>query len=110
MEGGMGGYNSGRSGGRATTDSGLSLGINKLKKNGLLRTGQGSLIWSNTYTGERVADVGYEAHVDAKGGWLRLRYTSMLWDGEQRASDYCITLVTTPQPFGGRRMWFICPR
>jgi hypothetical protein len=27
-----------------------------------------------------------------------------------RTSDYWIQLETTPQPFGGRRWWFICPR
>ena len=25
-------------------------------------------------------------------------------------SDYWIRLETTPQPFGGRRWWFVCPR
>ena len=37
-------------------------------------------------------------------------YTTTRWDGERRASDYWIELATTPQPFGGRRWWFICPQ
>jgi hypothetical protein len=27
-----------------------------------------------------------------------------------RRSDYWVGLITTPQPFGGRRWWFLCPR
>jgi hypothetical protein len=39
-----------------------------------------------------------------------LRYTTTLGDGEHHDSDYRIELESTPQPFGGRRWWFICPR
>jgi hypothetical protein len=42
-------------------------------------------------------------------GHVRLRYTTT-YRGEKRASDYSIALVTTPQPFGGRRWWFRCPK
>jgi len=41
---------------------------------------------------------------------VRLQYTTTRWDGERRESDYWIQLETTPQPFGGRRWWFVCPR
>ena len=41
---------------------------------------------------------------------MRLKYTTTRWDGERRESDYWIQLETTPQPFGGRRWWFVCPR
>ncbi len=41
---------------------------------------------------------------------MRLHYTTTRWDGERRESDYWIQLVTTHQPFGGRRWWFVCPR
>ena len=41
---------------------------------------------------------------------MRLRYTTTRWDGERRESDYWVELATTPQPFGGRRWWFVCPR
>ena len=37
-------------------------------------------------------------------------YTTTGWDGERREADYWIQLETTPQPFGGRRWWFVCPR
>lgn len=50
------------------------------------------------------------------GGFITLMTTtvashfSTLGDGERRDSNYWIELKTTPQPFGGRRWWFVCPR
>jgi hypothetical protein len=62
----------------------------------------GSLVWTNTTTGERVGSIGYEAHLGQESGRVRLKYTTTRWDGEKRESDYWIQLETTPQPFGGR--------
>ena len=109
----MGGRRSGRSAGRATTDDGLSLSLPKLLRDRLFRPGcawGGSLVWTNTTTGERVGSIGYEADLGQDSGRVRLKYTSTRWDGERRELDYWIQLETTPQPFGGRRWWFICPR
>jgi hypothetical protein len=53
--------------------------------------------------------IGYEAHLGQESGRVRLKYTTTRWNGERRESDYWIQLGTTPQPFGGRRWWFICP-
>jgi hypothetical protein len=109
----MGGYGSGRSGGRPTTESGLTLTLSKLFRDGLFRPGcawGGSIVWTYTSTGERVGSIGYEAHLGPDSGRVRLKYTTTRWDGEKRESDYWIQLETTPQPFGGRRWWFICPR
>jgi hypothetical protein len=53
----MGGYGSGRSGGRATTDSGLTLTLSKLLRDQSFQPGfatSGSLVWTNTTTGERI--------------------------------------------------------
>jgi hypothetical protein len=109
----MGGYNSGRHGGRPTTDAGLTLHLDKLIRDRLFRPGRnlaGSLIWTNTGTGERVGSIGYQAHLGDESGRVRLQYTTTRWGGEKHASDYWIELTTTPQPFGGRRWWFQCPR
>jgi len=47
----------------------------------------------------------------AAEGAHTLLYVLMIgWDGERRESDYWIQLETTPQPFGGRRWWFVCPQ
>ena len=94
--------------------SGLTLDLYKLIRQRLLVPGQfkyGSIIWSFVGSGERVGSVDYEAHMAADRGHVRLRYTSTPADnGEKRYSDYTISLETTPQTFGGRRWWFVCPR
>ena len=51
----MGGYNSGRHGGRPTVGSGLTLDLYKLIRQGLLKPGQyrgGSIIWTRARSGE----------------------------------------------------------
>jgi hypothetical protein len=109
----MGGYGSGRSGGRPTTDSGLTLTLSKLLRDKLFRPGSawaGSLIWTNTTTGERIGSIGYEAYLGEDNGRVRLHYTTTRQGGEKHSSNYWIQLETTSQPFGGRRWWFICPR
>jgi hypothetical protein len=54
---------------------------------------------------------GYEAYMGEESGWARLRYTTTNhWTGETTHHDYRVELTTTPQPFGGRRWWWICPR
>jgi hypothetical protein len=110
----MGGFGSGRSGGRPTTSDGLTLDLAKLLRDRLFRPGQawgGSLVWTNTTTGARVGSITYQAHLGADRGRVRLLYTSTNhWNGEKRDSDYWIELDTTPQPFGGHRWWFRCPR
>lgn len=109
----MGGYGSGRSGGRPTTEDSLTLNLAKLLRDRLLRPGEsltGSLVWTNNVTGENVGSIGFEACLDDEAGRLRLHYTTTRWNGEKHASDYWMALTTTPQPFGGRRWWFVCPR
>ena len=61
----MGGYGSGRSGGRPTTDNGLTLTLSKLFRDGLFRPGSawGSLVWTNTTTGEQIGSISYEANL-----------------------------------------------
>jgi hypothetical protein len=109
----MGGYGSGRSGGRATTEDGLKLTLSKLLRDQSFQPGfasSGSLTWTNTMTGQRVGSIGYEAYLRQESGRVRLKYTTTQRSGERRESDYWIELETTPQPFGGRRWRFVCPR
>jgi hypothetical protein len=61
-------------------------------------------------TRERVGWISYEAHLGQETGQMRLKYTTTELRGERRQFDYWVQLATTPQPFGGRRWWFICPR
>ena len=56
----MGGYGSGRSGGRPTTENGLTLSLSKLLRDRLFRPGcvcSSSLVWTDTTTGERVGSI-----------------------------------------------------
>lgn len=109
----MGGYGSGRSGGRPTVEDGLTLDLAKLLRDRLLRPGQawgGSLTWTNTRTKREIASIGYQVFMGEASGRLRLHYTTTRPTGEKHASDYWVDLITTAQPFGGRRWWFLCPR
>ena len=109
----MGGFGSGRSGGRPTVERGLTLNLYRLLRLKTIVPGEslgGSIIWTYTRTGERVASVGYEASLTADSGRVRLYYTTKTYGGDKRDSDYWIALATTPQPFGGRRWWFQCPK
>lgn len=110
----MGGYNSGNHGGRPTVEASLALDLSKLLRDGCARPNastRGSLIWTNTSTGQRTASIGYEANLADTHGRIRLIYTSTdFWTREKRSQDYWVDLRATPQPFGGQRWWFICPR
>jgi hypothetical protein len=90
-----------------------TLSLSKLVEDRLFspsRAHSGSIFWTSTRTGERIGSISYEADLDQQSGRVRLKYTTTRYDGEKRASDYWIQLETTPQPFGGRRWWLICPR
>jgi hypothetical protein len=105
----MGGFGSGRCGGRPTIESGLTLDINRLLRHRNIVPGDqcfGSLKWRNVATGEDVGSVSYEACLaDADDAWLRLRYSV-----DDSAQDYRVALDSTPCHYGGRRWWFVCPR
>lgn len=110
----MGGIVSGNHGGKPTVESGLVLDLYRLIGQGTLKPGQyrsGTITWSETYSGRSVASVGYEANLIGERGWVRLHYTTTdYWTGEKTRHDYRVEVVTTPQPFGGRRWWWVCPR
>jgi hypothetical protein len=106
----MGGFGSGRSGGRPTTEDGLTLRLSTLLRDRPGCAWSGSITWTDIRTGEQSGSISYEAYLRQKTGRVRLYYTTTRRDGERRESDYTIELETSPQPFGGRRWWFICPR
>ncbi|GEO19439.1 hypothetical protein [Microvirga aerophila] len=110
----MGGTGSGNHGGRPTIEHALKLDLHHLIRQGSFRLGAtmtGSLTWTDTSSGQQRASIGYEAHMGDEHGWVRLRYTTTNhWSGEKTDHDYRVQLTTTPQPFGGRRWWWVCPR
>jgi hypothetical protein len=98
-------------GGRPTAEGSLTLDLYKLMRDGMCaprKYGRGELHWSTN--GIRTGSMGFESALGDDRGFIRLRYTSTLWNGEKHASDYRIELTATPQPFGGKRWWFICPK
>jgi len=108
----MGGYGSGRSGGAPVIEDGLTLDINKLRRDNLISSNSsrsGSLTWSETYSGREVATVGYSTSIGDDEGSLHLRYVTTRYGGEKIRSDYEIGLETVAQPFGGIRWFFTCP-
>ncbi len=110
----MGGYGSGRSGGRPTVEDSLTLDLRRLFKTGCLKPrawAAGTLHWTTVNTGEETASMGFQSEVKEESGYLQLHWTSTnRWTGEARQRENRITLTTRPQPFGGRRWFFICPR
>jgi hypothetical protein len=79
----------------------LPLDVRKMHRAGVLRQGYtGGWHWTNNYTGESVANIGFTI---APSGVL-LRYSV---NGDSR-SQY-VRLAHTGCHFGGVRPWFICP-
>lgn len=93
-------------------DDGLRLNMNKLIRDKLVKAGlrkNGTLTWTNTRTGKKIADIGYEIDTfEPADMWLRVYYTSTIHD-EKHSMDYKIRLTTTTPHYGGKRFWFICP-
>ena len=110
----MGGFGSGRSGGRPTVESGLTLDLRCLFKMGWLKPGaraSGTLHWTVVSTGRETASVGFQSDLGEESGYVQLHWTSTdRRTGETRQCETRIALTTRPQPFGGRRWFFVCPR
>jgi hypothetical protein len=110
----MGGYGSGRSGGRPTVEHSLTLDLRRLFKDGCLKPGaraSGTLRWTVVSTGEETASMGFQSDLGEDTGYVRLHWTSTnRRTGETRQCETRIALTTRPQPFGGRRWFFTCPR
>jgi hypothetical protein len=108
----MGGYGSGRNGGRPTVESAQRLDIDAMMRWGCIGPGehlQGELTL-HFYDDE--LDIKFESRVgEPWDSWLRLRYTIYdYWTGDPYEIGDRILLRTTRPPFGGLRWWFICPR
>ena len=102
----MGGYGSGRQGGRITIYSCGSCRLSTKDLRVLLRSPTGSHCYRRYRVDDTVMTVDLE--VLPHHGYLRLRHPTRAQTGPEHA-DYTIRLVTTPVGFGGHRWWFICP-
>lgn len=107
----MGGMGSGRHGGRPTVEDALTLDLAVLLRKGLIRPGStvvSSLHWRNTRTGSETASIGYCCTMTADAGTFVADYT-VARRGERVPISISIGIVSTPQTFGGRRWWWVCP-
>jgi hypothetical protein len=94
-----------------TVDDGLSLDINKLVRDGLVRDFSiGSLRWTNGRTGEESASIGFVLEpLGDDSLTMHLYYTRTGRNGDKENLNYPIILQTTQPNYGGRRYWFNCP-
>jgi hypothetical protein len=108
----MGGYGSGRSGGRPTVESALLLDIDTMIRWRGIRAGAhlAGEMQFNFYDDQ--IDVKFESRMgDPSDSWLRLQYVIYdYWSGEPCEINDKIFLAASRPPFGGRRWWFVCPR
>lgn len=106
----MGGFGSGRYGGRPTADASKRIDIAWMIRTGRAVPGQwlrGTLSWSRG--GSPAGSISYDADMsDPEASELRLSY----WRGEgadRESVDQTVRLVYTLPHYGGRRWWMICP-
>jgi hypothetical protein len=106
----MGGWNSGRSGGRPTADMSLKVDIARMIRLGQAVPGKhlsGSLGWM--CGGEPSGSISYRADMtDCYFSKLTLNYTRGSGDGKESV-EQVIHLAFTEPHYGGKRWWMICP-
>lgn len=108
----MGGYGSGRPWGfgRTTVDDCLSLDVNKLARDGLLRPKVcdfGILNWRNTSTGKKISSCAFVLNtMDPSYPCIRITYRLCRTNEEV---DFTVRLQVTSPYFGGARWWLTCP-
>src|SRR6478672_3479619 len=107
----MGGYGSGRRGGRPTVESAWRLDIDTLVRAGAIKPG--AYVEGNLNLPSRDDELAIEFESSAtnpRNSWLRLRYAIRdYWTGEQHQIDDKICLTASRPWFGGQRWWFVCP-
>lgn len=100
----MGGFGSGRHGGKSTTGDMLALDIRRLSRESLLKPGR-SFNWKWSRGGEAVGNINIRTDVDR----VTLDYRVRDHGGEWQAMNYPVRITWTPCTYGGRRAWWFCP-
>jgi hypothetical protein len=103
----MGGWGSGRQGGRVTIGGCASCRLAIKDLSCLLRAPAGTTAWMHyRQNDEHLMTVGIEARPEH--GYLRLQHPSRALEHAE-PMDYIVGLTSTAAGFGGRRWWFSCP-
>lgn len=100
----MGGFGSGRHGGKSCTDDMRALDVRKLQRQGQLVPGIG-LRWDWTIDDQVVASINLTVGDDRVTLNYRQRNAGQDWE----QMSYPVFLEWTPCHFGGRRAWWRCP-
>jgi len=107
----MGGFGSGRYGGRPTVDVSLRVDLALMIRKGWISDGckgAGSLNWSRG--GEPTASISYRYNMfDPDDASLTLSYRQQRQGEDWTDRQQTIRLAYTVPPFGGRRWWMVCP-
>jgi hypothetical protein len=101
----MGGWGSGRKGGKDTTQGYLRLDVRKLQRGNLLDS-PNSFNWVWTCNDEPIGNINIKSDHD----FITLDYKYRQGGyGEWLRMSYVVELERTPCHFGGGRVWFRCP-
>ena len=100
----MGGYSSGRHGGKRTTNDMHVLDIRKIARAELLKPGC-SFSWQWTRGGEKIASIGLRTETDR----VVLNYRSRSNGDEWQDMNYPVYLAWSGCNYGGQRTWWLCP-
>ena len=103
----MGGFGSGKQGGKRCTNDNLALDVRSINRAGRLRPGSW-FTWQWTRNGEVTSSI--QLQVEADGVVLDYRSRSTHHgSGEWEPMRYTVALDRTPCGFGGERVWWRCP-
>ncbi len=106
----MGGFGSGRHGGRPLADSSLRIDLAWMLRTGRARDGAhtwGSLRW--TCGGQDVGSIGYAAKLHEVGQERLELVFARTWRGERTEIRQTVWLTGTRPHYGGKRWWMLCP-
>jgi hypothetical protein len=107
----MGGWGSGRHGGRPTVEDGLTVDLGLMLRRGWARrgaSGAGTLSWS--HNGELYCSISHRYDLtDPDNAHLTLTYTRTRRGEKPTKVEQHIRLSWTRPNYGGRRWWMLCP-
>lgn len=110
----MGGNRGGGAPRNLLAESGLRLRISALVGDEPIAANscrRGHMSWTNSYTGKGSGAVFFEVEAWEDSGSMRLRLALPGKPGEPATvREQCVGLISSPQPHGGLRWWFVCPR
>jgi hypothetical protein len=107
----MGGFGSGRQGGRLTVESAVSLDIDELIRAGVIQPGSHAVGRLKYRFNDDESFIQFEALAgNPWDSWIRLQYAvTDCWSGRPHDIDDKILLAASEPRLGGLRWWFVCP-